>query len=123
MKAMIRNMAIALSTISLVGCGTLEIPINMTIPNFVYSQEENQQFSEVEGESVSNVKWVRYADQGQLNRVCGSIVGIPAGPTSKFWGCAKFDRQRGNCTIYTHTNTTHQIFGHELRHCFQGNFH
>jgi hypothetical protein len=28
-----------------------------------------------------------------------------------------------NCVIITSKNTTHEILGHEARHCFEGNFH
>lgn len=27
------------------------------------------------------------------------------------------------CTIVTGSVTTHQLLGHEVRHCFEGNFH
>lgn len=29
----------------------------------------------------------------------------------------------GHCTIITYHKTTQHILGHELRHCFQGEFH
>lgn len=37
--------------------------------------------------------------------------------------CAGWDFQRHTCTIVTGTTTTHQILGHEVRHCFEGAFH
>jgi hypothetical protein len=27
------------------------------------------------------------------------------------------------CTIYTRRMTSHEVLGHELRHCFEGHFH
>ena len=37
--------------------------------------------------------------------------------------CAGWDRTANTCTVVTGTTTTHQILGHEIRHCFEGNFH
>jgi hypothetical protein len=37
--------------------------------------------------------------------------------------CAKWSRTAGTCTVVTATTTSHQILGHEVRHCFEGHFH
>jgi hypothetical protein len=36
-------------------------------------------------------------------------------------GCAVWNET--TCTIYTLPMTSHEILGHELRHCFEGNYH
>jgi len=85
---------------------------------------ENQHFYQAEGSSKIILQWIRVSDQ-QLQTVCR--------PKDKklifdkvFLGCAAVSPGTVGvpvCVIYTSTNTTHQIFGHELRHCFQGRFH
>ena len=39
--------------------------------------------------------------------------------------CAFWDKNFTgfNCQIFTKKNTTHDTLGHEIRHCFQGDFH
>lgn len=37
--------------------------------------------------------------------------------------CAGWDAAKRECTVVTGLVTTHQILGHEVRHCFQGDFH
>jgi hypothetical protein len=37
--------------------------------------------------------------------------------------CAGWDWQTNTCTVVTGKPTTHQILGHEIRHCFEGKFH
>lgn len=36
--------------------------------------------------------------------------------------CAGWN-QSGQCTVVTGLITTHQVLGHEVRHCFEGDFH
>ncbi len=36
-------------------------------------------------------------------------------------GCAGWTDNA--CVVITGSTTTHQILGHEIRHCFEGNFH
>jgi hypothetical protein len=82
---------------------------------------ENQHFHHAEGSTRIPVRWIRVSDQ-RLQRVCALTTEQPLRPGSVFLGCAGIDLG-GTCVIYTSTDTTHQILGHELRHCFQGNFH
>lgn len=37
--------------------------------------------------------------------------------------CAVWSLDHSKCTIYTAKNTDSAIVGHEIRHCFEGNFH
>lgn len=85
-----------------------------------YRLVENQNFYEPEGQSVIVVKWIRLPAE-RLQRVCSYATDRKLTNTV-FLGCAGRD-PGGTCVIYTGTDTTHQIFGHELRHCFQGSFH
>ena len=46
-------------------------------------------------------------------RECLPLVGVS--------GCAVWTGM--SCTIYTRPMTSHEILGHELRHCFEGHYH
>lgn len=37
--------------------------------------------------------------------------------------CAMWDILQSECTVFTGPLTTHATVGHEIRHCFEGNFH
>ncbi|CAB4133565.1 hypothetical protein UFOVP257_287 [uncultured Caudovirales phage] len=37
--------------------------------------------------------------------------------------CSFWDAGGKSCIIITNTNTTMHAIGHEMRHCFQGNYH
>lgn len=39
------------------------------------------------------------------------------------YGCASWDWNTKECTVIISKNSTHQILGHEIRHCFEGAFH
>ena len=55
----------------------------------------------------------RVVHQAELQEICKT--------NKELWGCAVITPNR--CTIYTERYTTEEIFGHELRHCFYGQFH
>jgi hypothetical protein len=45
---------------------------------------------------------------------------------SQYWivlACAGWSEDRKECTIITGKNPPTQVLGHELRHCFEANFH
>lgn len=91
-----------------------------TVPVTNLKLSENQTFSEREGTSTVQVRWVRVSNE-RLQSIC-SLATNMADASGRFLGCAGRE-PTGTCVIYTNTETTHQVFGHELRHCFQGNFH
>jgi hypothetical protein len=99
----------------LVGCTSYDTSLGQ------FRLIENQHFYHEAGSTKMTVQWVRVSDQ-HLQRVCALTTQHPVRPGSVFLGCAGIDLA-GTCIVYTSTNTSHQIFGHELRHCFQGNFH
>jgi hypothetical protein len=41
----------------------------------------------------------------------------------KQYGCAFWEPNHASCTIITPKTTNLAVLGHEVRHCFQGNFH
>jgi hypothetical protein len=103
------------ATAFLVGCVSPETSLNQ------FHLNENQHFYHEAGSTRMTVRWIRVSDQ-DLQRLCTLPTQRPVRPGSVFFGCAGMDLA-GTCIIYTSTNTSHQIVGHELRHCFQGNFH
>jgi hypothetical protein len=67
-----------------------------------------------------HITWIAAADptaecKRQFPRTMGFHPMIPA--------CAGWDDQQTVCVVVTGTPTTHQILGHEMRHCFEGHFH
>lgn len=107
---------ILLLAMALTGCGTVTATPELS----KYKLVENQNFYQAEGQNTVTVRWVRLPDR-QLQTVCGDATG-KSRVGAVFLGCAGREPS-GVCNIYTSTNTTHQVFGHELRHCFQGKFH
>ena len=107
---------ICLLAMALTGCGTVTATPELS----KYKLVENQNFYQAEGQNTVTVRWVRLSDQ-RLQTLCAKATG-KSQSGAVFLGCAITDSS-GVCTIFTAANTTHQIFGHELRHCFQGKFH
>lgn len=70
----------------------------------------------VEWYAVSNLQEVCESEGKQYN---GHNYGY------KVDGCSHWHRSvfGDSCVIYTHLKTDFWTLGHELRHCFQGNFH
>jgi hypothetical protein len=50
--------------------------------------------------------------KGKLKAVSGTPV-----------ACAVWRAETSECLIVTGPNPNHMVLGHELRHCFEGNFH
>ena len=85
-----------------------------------YTLQENQNFHQPAGKANMIVRWLTVSDE-RLQAICAAVTDkIYAGKV--FLGCTG-KTSGGTCVIHTSTDTTHQILGHELRHCFQGNFH
>jgi hypothetical protein len=106
---------LAIAVITLAGCATNQ-PLNLAN----YRLVEDQNFYHPEGKDHVIVRWIRLPAE-PLQQACRQLAPVRS-RNAVYLGCAT--KNLSNiCTIYTATDTTHQIFGHELRHCFQGNFH
>ncbi|MFM2007136.1 MAG: hypothetical protein RLZZ09_2791 [Pseudomonadota bacterium] len=70
----------------------------------------------VRWEPVSNVIATCNQERGKRGKP-------PYGPA--ILGCSFWDYEPGDglCRIYTSLDTSIETLGHELRHCFQGNYH
>ena len=86
----------------------------------VVSLNEDQAFTAKSGTLRREIVWVAVS-HAELQEKCRAIVPANTNTFQVYLGCYT-DNQR-TCTIYTSTHTNHQLFGHEVRHCFHGNFH
>ena len=97
---MFRKLTALLTLIMIAGCETF------AVNNKVYK-------TEVYWHPVENVKQVcdHLFDSYGIKRVF--LV----------QGCAIWNKDHSKCVIITSNNTDTHILGHELRHCFEGQFH
>lgn len=61
-----------------------------------------------------------------INAFCAAMIGKPAGTNKKgvalvYAGCASY--LPTTCIIYVDKTSSNETWGHELRHCFKGDFH
>ena len=72
---------------------------------------------------MNNVKltWEVRADVGeyclQTQKRLGKSQGVPP------LACAIWTASLNECKVVTGPNPNHVVLGHEVRHCFEGNFH
>jgi hypothetical protein len=81
--------------------------------------------------TTSTIKWVSVdnvfeaCDIESRKRGNGGFARLGKG--LKMDGCAFWGEVTANktnvCTVITSKNTDHDTLGHEVRHCFQGNYH
>jgi hypothetical protein len=83
------------------GCSTMQM------------REANQFEASQLGMRSTFVTWKVVEDAAAECRKLGSEPGAVA--------CAMYTKH--SCVIITSKNTSHEILGHEARHCFEGNFH
>jgi len=73
------------------------------------------------GETV-RIRW-HIGTLAEINQICNA--GMPAKFRKTVWGC--YRRAFDQCVVYTANEKEdpqlHDTLGHEVRHCFQGNFH
>ncbi len=65
-----------------------------------------------------NVRWVIVDD---IQEVCHMLTGGKS--EYVYHACATWDKAKQHCTIFTSRHVTHEWLGHELQHCFDGDFH
>jgi hypothetical protein len=120
-KLFISLVCIALC-VGLTGCA-VPVPLMFTSESGVafYDTRELQAFTAIDPEKrVMNsfvIEWVTRADASEY---CQRLYGSA---NNSYLGCAKWDAFNKRCVIITQRTTTHAILGHELRHCFEGQFH
>lgn len=92
--------------LSLVLAGCANIPF-LTFTPLTPEKREMNSFT---------IEWVVRSDASEY---CASLKGI----NNKTLGCAKWYVSEKKCTVVTLPKTSHDVLGHEVRHCFEGHFH
>ena len=68
---------------------------------------------------TKTIQWRRVAD---VNAYCrGVLPELPHGQA--YAGCSYWNKASEKCIIVTGLQDNHEIIGHELKHCFAGEFH
>lgn len=108
-----------LMIVFLVGCTTIvhQGPQPLKIITF----KDDQMFDDTEGASAKTIRWVRLPHD-ELQKRCASLTGMKKTGSEQYLGCASYNI-RDFCVVYTGTSTSHQVLGHEVRHCYHGDFH
>ena len=99
---------------------------------FVGTVHAGEQFSTNENVvTTSTIRWIQVdnvfeaCDIESKNRGNGGFARLGKG--QKMDGCSFWTNPTSNktnmCTVITAKTTDHDTVGHEVRHCFQGNFH
>jgi hypothetical protein len=94
----------------LAGCGA-------TAPNVVGYKVIDYNVMSEPGTRSTTVRWITVAD---IDSTCRSLGATAA---TRILACARWTRNHQLCEIYTGPSTSHQALGHELHHCFDGQFH
>lgn len=73
------------------------------------------EFSALAEHPVKQVQWI-VADN--VDSVC---QGFAPAPGKTYAACTRFNREV--CIVYTAPNLSLSVLGHEMRHCFEGQWH
>ena len=87
------------------------------VSSVAYAGQDVPFVQKPDSQSVT-ITWIT---AGDITEKCHS-VGLPY-RYDGWLGCATVSTDGKSCTIYTNKHTSHEILGHEIRHCFQGAFH
>jgi hypothetical protein len=74
-----------------------------------------------EDKRISNDPTVRWVVVDDAEKECVARGSDKPKPWRIITGCAQYGKY--TCTIITNKTTTMETLGHELRHCFEGQFH
>jgi hypothetical protein len=69
---------------------------------------------------ITNSTVVTWELVDDVDATCRKII-PPVEEDTTIYGCTQWSTN--SCKIYTGRTTTVAILGHELRHCFEGNWH
>jgi len=93
------------------------IPTIFCLSSMAYAGQDVQFVQKPDSQSIT-ITWIT---AGDITEHCEK-VGLPY-RYDGWLGCATVSIDGKSCVVYTNKHTSHEIFGHEIRHCFQGNFH
>lgn len=122
---------LSLLLVGLVGCSTTQTQVPVQVAEFEYKPSpvltqhkplaEVQHFSTTEQVRTVTIVW-KTVPKEKLQEICKRITNKSLSKQQNFLGCAA-KTPAGVCVIHTDVNTSHQILGHEVRHCYDGAFH
>lgn len=84
----------------------------------VVPDDQYKEFSIDSTNRISGKPTVRFRTVEDAGKECGSLTGY-----KKALGCARYTSDGSSCEIIVSSKTSMAIIGHELRHCFEGDFH
>ena len=105
-----RFIALFLS-LGIVGCASTQTPDSVATGP-VY----NIQFTAQANYPEKNIRWVTVED---ISSFCQAKV--PLKSNKRLLACSEYNNK--SCTIYTGRTTDMAVVGHEIRHCFEGQWH
>ena len=112
---------LACLNLSLSGCSSF---------NVLPSAEYNEFTPLSKEERIMNVVKIKWEAKNDVSEVCLQAVQKSKDPKVRDGAyftpplaCAVWYTSTNECTIYTAKNVSHTILGHEMRHCFEGQFH
>lgn len=111
-RALAERAVTVLTLASLVGCYTV-----------AHTEYENFAAQSVEQRIMNDIQlsWVIRSDASEI---CAKLSNkSQASNASAPIACAVWTVVKKHCTIITTPNPNHVVLGHELRHCFEGQFH
>ncbi len=80
----------------------------------------NTPFTASLGERKSEVKWVVVSD---VRAYCKGKLRVYEPTGMQVMACSQWSNSNDTCTIYTSTEPSYELLGHEFRHCFDKNYH
>jgi len=90
--------------------------LSMGMVSNASAQVYNIQFDAKQNLPAKNIRWVAVED---ISSFCQAKV--PLKSNKRLLACSEYTDQ--TCTIYTGTTTDMAVVGHEIRHCFEGQWH
>ena len=69
---------------------------------------------------TTTIEWRKVSD---VNNFCRQIVTKKLKENEVFRGCAFWSKVESKCTIVTDYKDDLTVIGHEVKHCFAGEFH
>ena len=115
---MIRLLCLLVSTLSLSGC--------LSTASQKIAVQEFQPFNVMpDHHRIMNQVRITWEVREDVAHFCGfaSRMGREQSYLTPPLGCAFWDILKAECTIVTGPVTSHVAIGHELRHCFEGQYH
>jgi hypothetical protein len=95
---------------------TFLITILLALTSNAYSQSYNIQFEPKTDYTEKNIRWVVLDD---ISAFCSAKMNLTTG--QRILACSEYNNRM--CIIYTGRTTDMAQVGHEIRHCFEGQWH